>query len=79
MPKYAESKHQVAGEDEIAADRLLREGNALAARDLYLFLVERTPSEAQRHLWLKLADAYWLLGDVENERKIRETFFGSLN
>jgi hypothetical protein len=79
MPQYAESEHQVAGEDEIAADRLLREGNALAARDLYLFLVERTPSEAQRHLWLKLADAYWLLGDVENERKIRETFFGSLN
>jgi hypothetical protein len=66
-------------EEEAEADRLLREGNPLAARDLYLGLLGRREGASWTHLWLKLADAYWLLGDVENERRIRETFFGSLN
>ena len=69
------------GERERQADGLLREGNALAARDLYSELLEGMPREQpsqRRRLWLKLADAYWLLGDLQAERKIRETYYGSL-
>lgn len=67
-----------AGEPERQADQLLREGNALAARDLYLGLLPTAPSEERRRLWLKLADAFWLLGDLEAERKIRERYYGAL-
>ena len=69
------------GEPERQADGLLREGNALAARDLYLELLGAAPrgeGSQRRRLWLKLADAYWLLGDLQAERKIRETYYGSL-
>ena len=77
MPKLM-SSDAPPGEAELEGDRLLRDGNALAARDLYLSLAEEAAQPALNRLWLKLADAYWLLGDVENEREIREAFFGSL-
>lgn len=66
------------GELEGQADELLREGNPLAARDLYLGLLAKAPPDQRRRLWLKLADAFWLLGDVEAERKIRESYYGAL-
>ncbi len=67
-----------AGEEEAQADELLRGGNPLAARDLYVGLIAGASADAAHRLYLKLADAYWLLGDVEAERKIRETYYGAL-
>lgn len=64
--------------EEAEADRLLREGNALAARDIYLEQLIAGRDGEGVNLFLKLADAYWLLGDLDEERKIRERFYGFL-
>ena len=74
----AEKSEGKISDNEAEADRLLREGNALAARDLYLDLVEDLPTPEKRNLWLKLADTYWLLGDFDREQAVREVFYGSL-
>ncbi len=59
------------------ADALLLDGAPAAALELYQQLLE-VPQAPRAALLLKMADAYYLLGDLQAEQQLREAIYGSI-
>ena len=68
--------HTAADWLERAGDAAFQLGDAREAREIYEEAARSAPDQAS--LFLKLADAAFLLEDVESERKYRERYFGTL-
>jgi tetratricopeptide (TPR) repeat protein len=61
---------------ERAGDAAFQLGDAHEAREIYEEAARAAPDQAS--LFLKLADAAFVLADVESERKYRERYYGTL-
>jgi hypothetical protein len=68
--------HTAADWLERAGDAAFQLGDAREARELYEEGARSAPDQAS--LFLKLADAAFVLEDVESERRYRERYYGTL-
>jgi len=68
--------HTAADWLERAGDAAFQLGDAREAREVYEEAARSAPDQGS--LFLKLADAAFLLEDVESERKYRERYYGTL-